>query len=195
MSEQWQTRITLLQKLQQNQDEKAWEEFVIYYSSFIKMVLIRLGVKDPDLDDILQNILLSAWQYLSTYCYLEGQVKFRTWLSKIIKNKAISFFRKQATHNRRLAEAKEQVSAKMPEIEKIAEMEWKRYISQLAWQNIQSKFTTEVLEVFESAMRGKSNQQIANEKSMKENSVAVYKKRFRQALHHEILRLDHELNC
>lgn len=194
MSSKWQTRITLLRQLSQQYDNHAWQDFVGYYESYIRMVLRRLGVTDGELDDLSQDVLVRTWKALPSYEKRED-VKFRSWLGLIVRNCAFGWHNK----SRRLqtvsidaGELDEPIAES--DLDLIIESEWKNYIATLAWNNIESEFSTVVLKVFEKAVKGCSNIAIGDELGLKANTVAVYKKRVRQALYREIARLDYELS-
>ena len=65
-------------------DEKAWEDFVYYYEYFIEMVICQFIKNKADNEDLRQLILVKLWEKLHNYD--ESKSKFRTWLSCIIRN-------------------------------------------------------------------------------------------------------------
>lgn len=194
---QWETRITLLQKLTESYDENAWNDFVRYYDRYIRMVLIHVGTSSNELDDITQEILLKLWKSLPLY-HKQQKVKFRSWLSTVIRNCAINYFAKSNKQHKILDKLTDEAvnfkTYKEAELNQIIESEWKKYISTLAWKNLQGILSEPVVKVMELVMTGKDVPEIANTLSMKNNTVSVYKKRAIMALHREISRLDYELN-
>lgn len=74
----WETRLTLLGRARDPEDETAWQEFAAYYRSFIRAVLTKMNVDANDLDDLQQEILLRLWKILGRYD--EERAAFRTWL-------------------------------------------------------------------------------------------------------------------
>lgn len=189
------TRITLLRRLSQQYDDYSWQEFVSYYQTYIRMILFRLGIKEQDMDDLLQETLLKIWKSLPDF-EKRDNVKFRSWLYIVIRSCAYNWHSKYKK-NRKLISLDGEGSFELSvdsRLEDIIESEWKKYITGLAWENIREHFSTDALGVFDFAMKGKSNSTIAEEMGMKANTVAVYKKRVKQALYHEIARLDYELN-
>ena len=195
-SEDFNTRLTLLHKIKERDDENAWEDFCTYYDQFIKMVLRRLTISETDIQDISQVILMQLWKDLPNFDYDSGKGKFRTWLTRVIKNKAITYINKNSALKRKhdhYQEASPELKTTSDSgLDEIIEDEWKSFISGLAWKEISKSFSEQVLKVFELALDGKSNQQIAQLEDIKENTVAVYKKRVRAALHKEIIRLNEE---
>ena len=57
----WNTRLTLLQRAKDPNDNQAWDEFAQYYFKFVKHVLSEMGVHANDKDDLTQEVLISLW--------------------------------------------------------------------------------------------------------------------------------------
>ncbi|WDE99407.1 sigma-70 family RNA polymerase sigma factor [Lentisphaera profundi] len=88
------TRVTLLQKLQNNKDESCWDDFVHYYKGYIYVVIRDFGVSVEDSHDMLQDILVRVWKAFPNYNYDKDKCRFRTWLCKVIKNQVYTFYQK-----------------------------------------------------------------------------------------------------
>lgn len=189
----WKTRVTLLGKLTLQHDETAWKDFVSYYGSYIKMVLIRTGIPEKDVEDVSQEVILKVWKSLPKY-EKRSDVKFRGWLVKVIKSCAYRWHQKKIKQPLNINPDSEIEQVCESEIKAIIEEEWKLHVAELALKNVKQNFPKINIDVFEMAMGGASNQQIATKLELKENTVAVYKKRVKVALYREIVRLDFELN-
>ena len=61
VSQNWNTQQTLIQRAQNPEDEQAWDDFVSYYESFIKMVLFKSNISLNDTDDLIQAILIRIY--------------------------------------------------------------------------------------------------------------------------------------
>ncbi len=198
MSDSNQTRVTLLQKLQRNQDEHSWDDFVRYYEGYIYVVIRNLGVGVEDSQDILQEILLKIWKAIPNYSYDREKCRFRTWLCVVIRNKVYSFFKLRSSRNNRLNVSYDNLLQNLDlitdaEIDQIAEKEWQSYVSNLAWENLQDQFPKQAKEVFEASLDEEDNAVLAERFGVAESSVRVYKMRIRKAMHKEIVRLNQEL--
>ena len=80
-----------------------------------------------------------------------------------------------------------------PEIDKIAELEWKSYVSNMAWNNVKDSFSDSARLSFEDSMNELDNAAIANKHDIPESSVRVHKSRVRKVMIKEIARLNLEL--
>jgi len=198
MGQNYHTRQTLLYKLIDSNDEKSWDEFVQLYEGYIYVVLRSLGVNINTAEDLLQDVLLKVWKSLPNYEYREGQCTFRTWLCLVIKSVAYNYFRKKSTKNNDKNLAYDETLHKLdsitePEIDKIAELEWKSYISNMAWKNVQSEFAPRTVEIFEASLNEIPNNALAEQFDTSESSIRVYKSRVKKVLLKEMARLNEEL--
>ncbi|MEN9358614.1 MAG: hypothetical protein RL095_149 [Verrucomicrobiota bacterium] len=187
------TRVTLLQRLRDRQDEKSWAEFLHAYQPFLLGLLRQLGAQRQDAEDICQEVLVKAWKALPAYQYREGQCQFRTWLSRICRNTLRTSVRDRSTLSRSAPENLEMEESSEPEIDAIAEKEWQRYISRLAWENIRDRFSPHVQQCFQLCSQGQSSVEVGKQLGLAESSVRVNKQRVTAALCKEIIRLDNEL--
>ena len=83
------TRKTLLMRACDQKDQQAWEEFVAYYRPFIGIILRYLYVKEHDIDDLSQTVIINLWKKLDSFD--ADRSKFRTWLSTVIRNAVTTF--------------------------------------------------------------------------------------------------------
>jgi RNA polymerase sigma factor (sigma-70 family) len=189
-----QTRLTLIQRAQNPDDELAWNEFVEVYKNYIYVIIRQMGINDKDCEDILQQVLVKLWKKLPTFEYGVNKSKFRTWLGTLTHSSVVDFFRKQSSQNRRIEGAsKEQMThlntISTPEIEEMAEREWRLYITNLAMTNIEQFFSGKAIDVFKMSIKGQSNQQISDELEIKIDTVYILKNRVKKRLTEEIKQL------
>ena len=81
----------------------------------------------------------------------------------------------------------------LPEIEEIAESEWRTYIANLAWENISPDLHENAAKCFKLFNEGVEVAEIAKQLDIVEGSVYVYKKRVEQKLIKEIKSLEEDL--
>ena len=138
MNENWNTQQTLIQRAQNQDDHQAWDDFVSYYESFIKMVLRKANISLSDEDDLIQKVLLRIWKGLPSYAYQKEKARFRTWLSTIIRNTVITHINRDKSkgekHNSYLQEV-DIVSESA--IEEVIHQEWMNYVSSIAMKKVE----------------------------------------------------------
>ncbi len=196
---QKQTRLTLLKKIQQVDNEIYWDDFVRYYEGYIYVIIRDFGLSKEDCEDLLQVVLVKVWKGLPKYTYQEGKCRCRTWLCKVVKNAVYNFLDLKVNRNQKKNVSYDQVLSSLnlytaAEIDVLAEREWKTYISNLAWENLKGEFSDISRRVFEASLIESDNSVLAEKFEVAESSVRVYKIRIRKALLKEIVRLNQELD-
>ena len=190
MSENWNTQQTLIQRAQNPDDNQAWDDFVSYYKSFIRMVLYKSNISINDTDDLIQAILLKIWKGLPNYEYRKEQARFRTWLSTIIRNCIISHINKSKSKGEKVELIEEQVERiSESEIETIINNEWLDYVSSIAMEKVKEVFSGNAIEVFRLSLEEKSAREIAAALGIAEESVFVLRSRVKGKLKKEISKL------
>jgi RNA polymerase sigma factor (sigma-70 family) len=192
------TRVTLLMRVKDPDDEKSWEDFVFYYKKFIYIICRSMKLNHHDSEEIVQKVLLKLWEKLPEFEYQEGS-RFRSWLYVFISNAVKEFYRSTARANERKEKAADLEHWKPSnsfnkEIEDKVEREWQNYISNVALENISSEFSDKVMDVFRKFNEGKPVKELSKELNLPTNTIYVYSQRVIKRLKKEISRLCHELN-
>jgi RNA polymerase sigma factor (sigma-70 family) len=185
------TRATLIQRLQLQNDEQAWEEFIEVYSRYIYGIIRKLGVSAQSAEELSQAILVKLWEKLPDYKFLPEIAKFRTWLFRVIYNSVVSHKRKL---NKEMitSEITDEVEVK-PEINEIMELEWEKYIANIAWEKVKPMFSGSAIQVFELSIEGKSSEEISEQLGLKLNTVYKLRNRFKDKLAKQIEYLRQDL--
>ncbi|MEI6892853.1 MAG: sigma-70 family RNA polymerase sigma factor [Pontiella sp.] len=196
--DQYQTRASLIQRVQNQQDEQSWEEFVQVYRRYIYAIIRSMNISEHDTEDILQQVLINLWNSLPKMDY-EKINRFRSWLSTVTKNCVTDFIRKRTREAKRLERAGQDdtltylKAIRLPEIDQIAEREWEIHLTNLALENIEPLFSGKAVDAFRLTLKGKNVEEIAAELDLKENSVYRLKNRVKERLIQEIRHLRDEL--
>ncbi len=195
----WKTSKTLLSKIKDQHDEKSWEDFVFYYRDYIYGIIMKMNINRSDADDITQRVLIKLWKTLPKFEYQPEKGRFRGWLCRITGNEVKDYLRRKKRQRTvstedapgEMAESVQKIS--VPEIEELAEKEWRQYVSKLGWQNIVGDLDTKVSQCFLMFTSGVPVGEIAAELGIAESSVYVYKKRAQDKLRDEVMRLNGQL--
>ena len=186
------TRLTLIQRIKNKSDEQSWQEFVDIYRPYIAAVVRNMNINEAEIDDHVQTVLVICWNKLPEFDYNPGKGKFRFWLSRIVNYTVVNHIRKTG----RRMELQENIEIPLsvsPDVEQMAEHEWKIFISKLAWENIKQNLSENVIYSFEQLMKGRKPAEIAAEIGVEENTVHVQKNRIEKKLFLEIQHLKEEL--
>lgn len=192
-NEAYATRITLMQRVQNRYDERAWAEFADVYKRYIYAIIRSMKVSSHDAEEIHQQIMLKLWKLLPTL-KVEEIRRFRSYLATIAKNEVLQFIRSQKRRIEREAKAcKDQSldyleSIRISETEEIAQQEWRIHLTNLALKRISDKFSEKAIQVFRLSIDGLSPEAIAEKTGLTLKSVHTFKSRVRR---HFTVELEH----
>ncbi|WDE98582.1 sigma-70 family RNA polymerase sigma factor [Lentisphaera profundi] len=198
MDDIYKTRLTLLKKIQDKNDEAAWEEFIEIYKNYIYAIIRKVGVPQDDIEDIMQRIMIKIWTQLPKMDTDEIR-RFRSYLGKICQNAIFDFIKIKTTQAQRMEniasnpEASSLKTMDLPEINEIAQQEWEQHLSNLAFENISTQFSGHAIEAFKMSMEGLSSEDIAEKLGIKSHSVYRLRSRVKERLIQEVRRLRQEL--
>ena len=84
------TNLTLIARMKDPVDQRAWQEFVGAYEPFLLRMLIRRGFMDADARDL---VLLAVCRSLDQWNSDGIEGSFRRWLSGVTRNTVLKFLR------------------------------------------------------------------------------------------------------
>jgi len=84
------TRPSLILRLQNGGDASAWDEFVAIYRPIILRLAEKSGLQLFDAEDVAQKVLLSVSQRISEWKFDPERARFRTWLARVVRNSTIN---------------------------------------------------------------------------------------------------------
>lgn len=195
MSEYEQTRHTLIERIRDQHNEIAWEEFVASYESYIYAIIRRMGISPEDSKDIHQDVVLNIWKKLPEY-RKNPNTRFRGWLSTVTSNAVKYFIRSSVNKSKKLDRFENllnDLADSSTEIEKIAEEEWELFIADKALENVKEAFSGRGIDVFQMSLKGSPISEIATSLNIEESSVYQLRARVKKSLTKEIARLKEDL--
>ena len=189
------TRVSLIQRVKGDRNDPAWSELLVYYTPFVNKVLGGMGLRGADLDDVRQLVLMRIWEGLEKYTRNEKQARFRSWLSTLIRNTAINWFK---SNNRKRTDSIDAsgidiFALENPQVEEQIQTEWEHYIVSTAMERLRKVFSGKAFAVLALSMKGASAESIAKELDIAHTSVYVLKNRVKTRLTQEIQNLRFDL--
>lgn len=89
------TRATLIVRLRDPRNERAWNEFVAGYEPFLRCLVERRGVPSRDVPDVTQQVLAAIAHSVSGWRD-DGQTEsFRRWVQRVARNVVIKFMTRE----------------------------------------------------------------------------------------------------
>ena len=158
-----------------------------------------MNLDHHDAEDILQRVLLKLWEKLPEFEYSSKKGTFRSFLCTIIRNMAIDLLKKKS---RMMNDAEGDVKIQLqkyinqvslPEIEQIADREWKLFLANTAWSNVEKDLTDKVRDTYLMLLKGTSMDEVSETLGIQKNTVYVYKLRVVEKIQKEIKRLERDL--
>jgi|SRR5579884_353657 len=89
------TSATLLERLRDRADADAWKRLVDLYSPLLAAWLRRHGLQDADVDDLVQEVLLTVAREAAKFQHSGRPGAFRHWLRSILANRLREFWRER----------------------------------------------------------------------------------------------------
>ena len=191
------TRRDLLQAVSSH-DEKAWREFVEYYSPLILLRGQDMHLRGEELDELKQNVLVKLYTSEAIAQHLPEKGQFRTFLRTIITRCAIDLLRKRRTEKEHwrnlLARSKQCDTTLPPPQEKTFEEEWQEFLLGKALEKIREESGDSSVLAWEMIVqRGASPAQVAESLGISLNAVYLAKSRISARLEEVIARLSRDL--
>jgi RNA polymerase sigma-70 factor (ECF subfamily) len=87
MSDAFATSPSLLVRLRDAEDDKAWSQFVDLYAPLVFGLAGRHGLQEADAADLTQEVLLAVSRGIRTLEYDPRRGSFRGWLFTVARNK------------------------------------------------------------------------------------------------------------
>lgn len=89
------TRVGLLSRLRQRNDEDAWNQFCTLYVPVILSYCRRKGLQEADAWDVSQSVLTNLSRWIGNFEYDRNRGRFRNWLG-VVTRREIQRFRQKA---------------------------------------------------------------------------------------------------
>ena len=83
----------LLVQVSQQRDRKAFMQLFEHFAPRVKSYLLRLGAKDGDAEDLMQEVMLTVWH--RAHQYDRSKARASTWIFTISRNKRIDAIRRE----------------------------------------------------------------------------------------------------
>ena len=182
------TSHTLLGRALDLGDQDAWQKLHQTYMSYVTYLLLKIGVRSADIDDVSQAVFVKLSTELPKYD--RSRCKFRTWFYSIIKTSALLHFRKETAlknkHDRYQHFGAAEEALEDSAFESLADKEWESFLITKAAERIKQSHSGKALQVFLLDIEGASASEISAQTGLEVASVYTIRKRIKNTLKAEL---------
>jgi RNA polymerase sigma-70 factor (ECF subfamily) len=189
------TRFSLLVRLRDPRDERAWSEFVEIYGPLVHQLARRRGLQDADAAEIVQDVFRAVAGAIERYDPDPARGSFRGWLATIARNLIINLLDAQRRHPRATGDTEtRRLLAALPAPDSpesaVFDAEYRRRVLRWAAQQLRGEFTDSTWEAFwRTGVDGQPPEQAARDLGLSIGTVYQYKSRVVARLRREIERV------
>jgi RNA polymerase sigma-70 factor (ECF subfamily) len=192
------TRPSLLLRLRDPMDERAWGEFVEIYGPLIHRLARRRGLQDADAADLVQEVFRAVAGAIERYDPDPAKGSFRAWLSTIARNLIINLLDAQRRHPRGTGDTEvrrllEERPAPDSRHSAVFDDEYRLRVLDWAAERVRDEFSDATWQAFwKTGVEGQSAQEAAKALGLSVGSVYQYKSRVVARIRREIERVSSE---
>jgi RNA polymerase sigma factor (sigma-70 family) len=200
MDESTSTRPSLLIRLRDSGDERAWSEFMEIYGPLVYRLAKRRGLQEADAQDLAQEVFRAVARAIERYDPDPARGSFRGWLCRIANNLIINCLSAQRRHPRgtgdtgmqRMMEDRPDTSR---EESALFEVEYRRRLLTWAAERVRGAFSQATWQAFwQTAVEGRPPREVAEALGVSIGTVYQYKSRVVIRIRREIEQFDTESN-
>lgn len=181
MTESPETRLSLIVRLKDRDDQEAWGDFLEIYRPLVYRLAISKGLQDADAEDVVQQVFGAVARAVDRWQPDAARATFRTWLTTIARNAIINALVRRAPDRASGDTADHQLLAECAAESadsRLLVMESRREIFQWAARRVREEFEPQTWDAFWlTAVEGRDVAEVAQ--AMDKKPGAVYAARSR----------------
>ena len=185
------TSLSLLDRVCSGTEQAAWQRLVDVYVPLLQQWLRQYSLQASDADDLIQEVMATAYRELPKFEHNGRQGAFRNWLKRILIYRLRSFWRDRkyrprtgggTDFQRHLQEFEDPTSG----LSRLWNHEHDRVVLQQLWESVRPRFSEKTCAAFRrQVIDGMSASDVAKELEMTVNAVLIAKSRVLKELRRE----------
>jgi RNA polymerase sigma-70 factor (ECF subfamily) len=189
------TRFSLLVRLRDPRDERAWAEFVAIYTPLIERLARHKGLQDADAADLVQDVLGAVARAVEREAFDPARGSFRGWLFRVARNLAVNFLVRQGRHERGSGDsAVQELLEAQPapdEPSGLFDVEYRRQLLAWAAEQVRGEFSELTWQAFwQTGVEGRPAREVAEALATTVGTVYHYKSRVMARLRQKIAEVE-----
>ncbi|EDM28273.1 probable extracytoplasmic function alternative sigma factor [Lentisphaera araneosa HTCC2155] len=171
------TRHSLIAKVLKG-DEISWEQFDQDYRPLIIMRGQDRGLSSKEIDDLIQDTLLSLFKSKEKFIFDKSRGKFRNYFKTIIDRRAFDIMRRRPPIGEDYQDHKDSLISSANDLENRWESAWQEMVLNEAIEQVRVQVSEEAYQIFEmSVVKGFEAKYIAKTLSISVDAVYLAKHR------------------
>lgn len=189
------TRYSLLVRLCQPSDERAWQEFMEIYEPLIYSLARRRGFQDADARDVCQEVFQATAKAIERWQTRPDRGSFRAWLFHIARNIMINALRHRQRRPRGVGGSDFKRLLDLQPADdcesQLLVVEYERHLFQWAAAEVKGEFRQPTWRAFWlTSVEGRPPQQVAQELGMSIGAVYIARSRVMARLREKVEQIE-----
>jgi RNA polymerase sigma-70 factor (ECF subfamily) len=186
------TSPSLLARLRDPDDGRAWSQMTEIYTPLVRRVALRLGLQEADADDVAQEVFCAVARALERQAFDPARGSFRGWLFRIARNLAVNFLlsrqrRTRGSGGSDMIDFLESQPAPEGEESALFDAEYRRGLLHWAAGQVQGEFSELAWQAFwQAGVEGRAAREVAEALGTTVGTVYHYKSRIMARLRQKI---------
>ncbi len=170
------THLSLMERVRDNRDEIAWQEFYDVYKSLIYRYARQRHLSDADAEEIVGQCFEKLSSEMSRFEFRPTRGRFKTWLKKLVNNKITNLLDKRCREGLLPNSDLDARTAVAPDA--MWDRTWKQEVLNYCVQRARAKVSTQNYQIFRlSVYEGWAADQIGESLGLKPEQVYRAKQR------------------
>jgi RNA polymerase sigma factor (sigma-70 family) len=199
------TRKSLIERLDNWEDQQGWSEFHRMYSQFLFRVARKAGLSEQEANEAVQETFIGVAKNLAKKKFDVNGGSFKAWLMNQARWRIVDQFRNrkpESAHNRpalppgengdrRTATLERFADPAGEKLERIWDLEWKESITELALKALKNKVSPEQYQIFYLyVVKGWATNKVRDHLGVTATQVYLAKHRVGRLMKKEVERLE-----
>ncbi len=156
------TRVSLLARLKNPEDQRSWEDFFNTYSRMIYALATRSGLSDAAAQDIVQETIIKVAEKMPGFHYDPSIGSFKSWLLTIARSRIIDSHRRRQREQARMVSGPRTSGTAIIErvadpaslnLDAIWEQQWKDGLVEAATDRVRRRVSPKLFQLYDCNVR------------------------------------------
>jgi RNA polymerase sigma factor (sigma-70 family) len=196
------TRVSLLKRLPDLQDNATWEEFFEIYWKLIFGVARKAGLTEVEAEDVVQETMFALIKHIAGFKYDPAKGSFKTWLLNMTRWRIVDQFHKRlpVSNNQRAEDSTtgtsiidKVIDPKSEDLDAAWNMDWEKTVFAAAVQNMKKRADPRKYQIFDFYVRKEwPAEKVASTFGVSVEQVYLAKHRLTEMIKEEVKRMERD---